>query len=124
MRRSILDAFDDHPADDDERPPSSWAVAVIDDCDGCGMGELRVVLTLEEVGRAGDRGGCAPCPRRRPDASGRRSVRRFAKIGEDPGKWDREACTWDPTPSGCSKAERAALCDTLERLGPDAADPV
>ena len=53
MRRSILDAFDDHPADDDERPPASWAVAVIDDCDGCGMGELRVVLTLEEVGRAG-----------------------------------------------------------------------
>jgi hypothetical protein len=53
MRRSILDAFDDHPADDDERPPSSWAIAVIDDCDGCGMGELRVVLTLEESGQAG-----------------------------------------------------------------------
>ena len=53
MRRSILDAFDDHPADDDERPPSSWAVAIIDDCDGCGFGEMRVVLTLEEVGRAG-----------------------------------------------------------------------
>ena len=53
MRRSILDAFDDHPADDGERPPSSWAVAVIDDCDGCGMGELRVVLTLEELGRPG-----------------------------------------------------------------------
>ena len=53
MRRSILDAFDDHPADDDERPPSSWAVAVIDDCDGCGFGEPRVVVTLEEVGHAG-----------------------------------------------------------------------
>lgn len=53
MRRSILDAFDDHPADDDERPPASWAVAIIDDCDGCGFGEMRVALTVEEVGRAG-----------------------------------------------------------------------
>jgi len=53
VRRSILDAMDDHPADDDERPPTSWAVAVVDDCDGCGFGELRVVLTLEEAGRAG-----------------------------------------------------------------------
>ena len=53
MRRSIDDAIDDHPADDDERPPVSWAVAVSDDCDACGMGELRVVLTVEETGRAG-----------------------------------------------------------------------
>ena len=53
MRRSILDAFDDHPGDDDERPPASWAVAISDDCDGCGAGEPRVVLTLEEVGHAG-----------------------------------------------------------------------
>ena len=53
MRRSIVDAFDDHPADDDERPPASWAVAIADDCDGCGFGEPRVVLTLEEVGQAG-----------------------------------------------------------------------
>jgi hypothetical protein len=53
MRRSVDDALDDHPADDDERPPVSWAVAVSDDCDACGMGELRVVLTLEESGRAG-----------------------------------------------------------------------
>jgi len=53
VRRSILDAFDDHPANDDERPPASWAVAISDDCDACGVGELRVVLTVEEVGRAG-----------------------------------------------------------------------
>jgi hypothetical protein len=53
MRRSIDDATDDHPADDDERPPVSWAVALSDDCDACGMGEPRVVLTMEEVGRAG-----------------------------------------------------------------------
>ena len=53
MRRSIDDALDDHPADDDERPPVSWAVALSDDCDACGEGELRVVLTVEEAGQAG-----------------------------------------------------------------------
>ncbi|HZP29020.1 MAG TPA: hypothetical protein VFC99_08710 [Acidimicrobiia bacterium] len=53
MRRSIADALDDHPDGDDERPPVSWAVALADDCDACGMGEPRVVLTLEEAGRAG-----------------------------------------------------------------------
>ena len=53
MRRSIDDARDDHPEGDDERPPVSWAVALSDDCDGCGEGEPRVVLTLEEMGRAG-----------------------------------------------------------------------
>jgi hypothetical protein len=53
VRRSIDDASDDHPAGDEERPPVSWAVALTDDCDGCGEGEPRVVLTLEEVGRAG-----------------------------------------------------------------------
>ena len=36
MRRSIDDARDDHPEGDDERPPVSWAVALSDDCDGCG----------------------------------------------------------------------------------------
>jgi len=44
MRKSIDDAVDDHPPDDDERPPVSWAVAVSDDCDACGPGDLRVVL--------------------------------------------------------------------------------
>ena len=53
MRRSIDDALDDHPAGDDERPPLSWAVALSDDCDACGEGELRVVLTVEEAGQAG-----------------------------------------------------------------------
>ena len=51
MRRSIDDSADDHPTDDDERPPASWAVMAADDCDACG--DVRVVLTLEEVGRAG-----------------------------------------------------------------------
>lgn len=53
MRRSIDDALDDHPADDSERPGASWAVALEDACDGCGEGELRVVLTLEEAGKPG-----------------------------------------------------------------------
>ncbi len=55
MRRSI----DDHPFDPAEDPtiaedpditPTSWAVAVGDDYDD---GEGRVVLRVEEVGRAG-----------------------------------------------------------------------
>ena len=53
MRRSIDDAVDDHPSDDEERNPTSWAVALSDDCEGCGEGDLRVVLTVEEVGRPG-----------------------------------------------------------------------
>jgi len=53
VRRSIDDARDDHPPGDDERPPVSWAVALTDDCEACGEGEPRVVLTVEEVDRAG-----------------------------------------------------------------------
>jgi hypothetical protein len=41
---------DDHPADDD-RAQIAWAVAVLDDCDGCD--DVRVELTVEEVGRPG-----------------------------------------------------------------------
>jgi hypothetical protein len=55
MRRSI----DDHPAApsdippglEDEFAPVSWAVAISDDYDDA---EPRVVLTVEEVGRAGE----------------------------------------------------------------------
>jgi hypothetical protein len=55
VRRSI----DDHPFDPSEDPsvaedpdltPVSWAVAISDDYDD---GEARVVLTVEEIGRAG-----------------------------------------------------------------------
>jgi len=42
---------DDHPADDSERAQAAWAVALFDDCDACG--DLRVELTVEEVGQAG-----------------------------------------------------------------------
>jgi hypothetical protein len=51
MKRSVDYSLDDHPAEDDERPPSSWTVAVADDCDACG--DVRVELTLEEAGAAG-----------------------------------------------------------------------
>jgi hypothetical protein len=51
VRKSIDDAADDHPAGDEERPPASWAVAVADDCEACA--DVRVVLTVEEMGRAG-----------------------------------------------------------------------
>lgn len=56
MRRSI----DDHPfdpaedpvvAEDEEIAKLSWAVAIADDYDDA---EPRVVLTVEEVGRAGE----------------------------------------------------------------------
>lgn len=53
MRRSIDDALDDHPEGDPERNPVNWAVALTDDCEACGEGELRVVVTMEEAGRAG-----------------------------------------------------------------------
>ena len=42
---------DDHPAGDPERAQAAWAVALLDDCDGCD--DLRVELTVEEVGQAG-----------------------------------------------------------------------
>jgi hypothetical protein len=55
LRRSI----DDHPAQTTDLPPGSdteltpvsWAVAISDDYDDA---EPRVVLTVEEVGRAGE----------------------------------------------------------------------
>ena len=42
---------DDHPAGDPERAQAAWAVALLDDCEGCD--DLRVELTLEERGQAG-----------------------------------------------------------------------
>ncbi len=51
MRRSIDDARDAHP-DGDERPPTSWMVQIVDDCEACD--DLRVTVTLEEIGGAGE----------------------------------------------------------------------
>lgn len=53
MRRSIDDqpfGPDDLPPGEDDLTPLSWAVAISDDYEDA---EPRVVLTLEEVGRAG-----------------------------------------------------------------------
>jgi hypothetical protein len=84
MRRSIDDALDDHPLGDDERPPVSWAVALSDDCDACGDGALRVVLTMEESGQAGLGlvAHLAPDTARRMRAAIAAGLR---EIGEDPG---------------------------------------
>lgn len=84
MRRSIDDSVDDHPGDDDERAPVSWAVALSDDCDACGLGELRVVLTVEEVGRAGYGlvAHLAPVTARRLRTAIAAALR---EIGEEPG---------------------------------------
>jgi hypothetical protein len=53
VRRSIDDqpfTADDLPPGADDATPVSWAVAISDDYDDA---EPRVVLTVEEVGRAG-----------------------------------------------------------------------
>ncbi len=51
MKKLADYSADDHPADDPERAPASWTVALMDDCEPCG--DLRVELTVEEVGLAG-----------------------------------------------------------------------
>ncbi|MCU4185067.1 hypothetical protein K6U06_11900 [Acidiferrimicrobium sp. IK] len=82
MRRSIDDHLDDHPADDDERPPASWAVGLSDDCDACN--DLRVVLTVEEAGRAGygTVAHLAPVTARRLRVALADALR---ELGEEPG---------------------------------------
>lgn len=51
MRKLTDYGRDDHPEDDPERSQLAWAVAILDDCEMCE--DLRVELTLEEVGRPG-----------------------------------------------------------------------
>ena len=82
VRRSIDDAADDHPSDDDDRPPASWAVGMSDDCEACA--DLRVVLTLEEVGRPGQGvvAHLAPAPARRLRGA---LAAALAELGEDQG---------------------------------------
>lgn len=86
MRRSI----DDYPFDPADYPPHyedddltaiSWAVAIADDYDDA---EPRVVLTVEEVGRAGEGlvAHLSPTIARRLRVALRDALR---EIGEDPG---------------------------------------
>jgi hypothetical protein len=84
MRRSI----DDHPFTPEDLPPSdddlqqlSWAVAISDDYDDA---EPRVVLTVEEVGRAGTGlvAHLSPALARRLRVALRDALR---EVGEDPG---------------------------------------
>jgi hypothetical protein len=86
MRRSI----DDYPFDPADYPPSydedeltaiSWGVAISDDYEDA---EPRVVLTVEEVGRAGYGlvGHLNPTIARRLRVAIRDALR---EIGEDPG---------------------------------------
>jgi hypothetical protein len=84
VRRSI----DDHPQSPDEIPPGvddavalTWAVAISDDYDDA---EPRVVLTVEEVGRAGAGlvAHLTPASARRLRVALRDALR---EIGADPG---------------------------------------
>jgi hypothetical protein len=53
VKRSIDFGLDDHPDHpSDERTTMAWAVAIADDCETCD--DLRVELTIEEKGRAGE----------------------------------------------------------------------
>jgi hypothetical protein len=83
MRRSIDDAADAHPPGDDDKPPASWMVQLLDDCDECG--DLRVSLTVEDLGGAGQ-GVVAHL-----DPAGARRLRgaiadALREVGEDPGR--------------------------------------
>jgi hypothetical protein len=84
MRRSIDDypfTDDDLPAGADDAMRVSWAVAICDDYDD---NEPRVVLTVEEVGRAGQGlvAHFGPEHARRLRVALRDALR---EIGEDPG---------------------------------------
>jgi len=83
MKKSIDFHLDDHPGDDDDRSRTAWAVAVVDDCDGCG--DLRVELTLEEEGANGRgvTGHLAPTTARRLRAALAAALR---EVGEAPGQ--------------------------------------
>jgi hypothetical protein len=83
VRRSIDDHLDDHPEGDEERLPASWAVGISDDCEACG--DIRVVMTVEEAGRA----GYGVIAHLAPDGARRLRVAladALKEVGEDPGR--------------------------------------
>lgn len=82
MKRLADYGEDDHPGDDPERTRVAWAVAALDDCDGCDA--LRVELTVEEMDRPGTGlvAHLAPGTARRLRAAIGTALR---DVGEDPG---------------------------------------
>ena len=82
MRKQIEYGLDDHPEGDPERPRVAWAVAALDDCDGCD--DIRVEVTLEEEGRpgAGVAAHLSPASVRRLRAT---LARALAEVGEADG---------------------------------------
>jgi hypothetical protein len=83
VRRSIDDSADDHPPGDEERPPANWAIGISDDCEACD--DLRIVLTVEEVGRAGAGviAHLSPAGARRLRSAIADALR---EVGEEPGR--------------------------------------
>lgn len=73
---------DDHPDGDPERAQVAWAVAALDDCEYCD--DLRVELTLEEVGRPGTGTVAHLSP-----ASARRLARALSTALRDIGESDQ-----------------------------------
>jgi hypothetical protein len=84
MRRSIDDALDDHPVDD-EFPAVSWMVGLNDGPEASDDGEPRVSVTLEERGDAarGVVAHLAPETARRMRSAIAAALR---EIGEAPGE--------------------------------------
>lgn len=83
MRRSIDDALDDHPVDD-EFPAVSWMVGLNDGPEASEDGDPRVSVTLEERGDAarGVTAHLAPGTARRLRAA---IAAALHEIGEPPG---------------------------------------
>lgn len=52
MKKLIQYGRDDHPdAEDSDKAQSTWVVTISDDCPDCA--DIRIDLTLEELGRPG-----------------------------------------------------------------------
>jgi hypothetical protein len=82
VKKSVDFAFDDHPPDDEQKARVAWAVAVVDDCEGCD--DIRVELTVENEGANGTgvTGHLSPATVRRLRAALSAALR---EVGEDPG---------------------------------------
>jgi hypothetical protein len=82
VKKSIDFALDDHPADDEDRARTAWAVAVVDDCDGCN--DIRVEVNVEAEGANGTglTAHLAPDSARRLRAAIAAALR---EVGEEPG---------------------------------------